>query len=129
VDLPCRHAGEERSLRRNSCGSARPAWHRCLFPPIGPVGNSVRGVKFCREISAEFYLHMFNAPQIWTTVLRRRTFLGEVFSNRLRSEDDRKILERFGKGIEVLLIQGAVVFGRVEVLIREIMAHERICTA
>jgi Cyclic nucleotide-binding domain len=125
VDLPCRHAGEERSLRRNSCGSARPAWHRCLFPPIGPVGNSVRGVKFCREISAEFYLHMFNAPQISTTVLRRRTFLGEVFSNRLRSEDDRKILERFGKGIEVLLIQGAVVFGRVEVLIREIMAHEK----
>jgi glutaminase len=100
-----------------------------FFPPIGPVSNSVRGVKFCREISAEFDLHMFNAPQISTTVLRRRTFLGEVFSNRLRSEDDRKILERFGKGIEVLLIQGAVVFGRVEVLIREIMAHERICTA
>ena len=99
------------------------------FPPDWTRGNSVRGVKFCREISAEFYLHMFNAPQISTTVLRRRTFLGEVFSNRLRSEDDRKILERFGKGIEVLLIQGAVVFGRVEVLIREIMAHERICTA
>jgi len=94
-------------------------------PRLDPWGNSVRGVKFCREISAEFDLHMFNAPQISTTVLRRRTFLGEVFSNRLRSEDDRKILERFGKGIEVLLIQGAVVFGRVEVLIREIMAREK----
>ena len=60
-------------------------------PRLDPWGNSVQGVKFCREISAEFDLHMFNAPQISTTVLRRRTFLGEVFSNRLRSEDDRSL--------------------------------------
>ena len=75
----------------------RPAWHRCFFPRFDPWGNSVRGVKFCREISAEFYLHMFNAPQISTTVLHRRTFLGEVFSNRLRSEDDRKSLSVLAK--------------------------------
>ena len=65
-------------------------------PRLDPWGNSVQGVKFCREISAEFDLHMFNAPQISTTVLRRRTFLGEVFSNRLRSKT-------IGKSLSVLV--------------------------
>ncbi|HEU4679765.1 MAG TPA: glutaminase [Terrimicrobiaceae bacterium] len=93
-------------------------------PRLDERGNSVRGVKFCQEISAQFDLHMFNAPQISTSVLRKRTFIGEVFSNRLRSESDRAILERFGRSTEVLLIQGAVTFAPVEVVIREVIRRE-----
>jgi glutaminase len=94
-------------------------------PRLDERGNSVRGVKFCREISTQFDLHMFNAPQISTSVLRKRTFIGEVFSNRLRSESDRAILKRFGKSAEVLLIQGAVMFAPVEVVIREVIRREK----
>ena len=94
-------------------------------PRLDARGNSVRGVKFCQELSRLFNLHMFNTPQISTSVSRKVTFLGELFSNRLRSENETLFLKRFGKGVGVVLIQGAVVFASGEVVIREIMKHEK----
>jgi hypothetical protein len=124
MDLSGGNAGKERGVSRDPCGAARSARNRCLFASLDERGNSVRGVKFCREISTLFDLHMFNAPQISTTVLRKRTFIGEVFSNRLRSEGDRNLLERFGKGVEVLLIQGAVSLAPTEVVIGEVIKRD-----
>lgn len=90
-------------------------------PRLDACGNSVRGVKFCLELSRRFGLHMFNAPRVSASVLRRITHVGEVSSNRCRCSDETDLLKRHGSRVTVVFVQGVVVFASSEVVIRELM--------
>jgi glutaminase len=89
-------------------------------PPIDSNGNSVRGIRVCQEISNEFELHAFNNRTNVRSVIRREYRGDVVRSNRLRTPDERKVLEREGYQVAVIEVQGALFFGSTEQLIRRI---------
>lgn len=89
-------------------------------PPVDIHGNSIRGVRVCQEISDEFSLHVFNYRTNVRSVIRREYRCDAVNSNRLRTSDEREVLEREGKRIIVLELQGALFFGSVEHLISRV---------
>ncbi len=91
-------------------------------PRLDERGNSVRGIKICRELSRIFNLHMFNVPRASTSALRRVTHLGQAVSKRLRLASEMDVLKEHGRRIEVIEIQGAIViFAATEVIIRKVM--------
>ncbi|MFW5679464.1 MAG: glutaminase A [Pseudomonadota bacterium] len=83
-------------------------------PPLDPLGNSVRGVRACKEISAAFGLHTFDSHLDVGTVVRREYRADTVNSNRQRTPDERSILEQEGHRVVVIELQGALFFGAVE---------------
>jgi glutaminase len=89
-------------------------------PPIDSHGNSMRGIRVCQEISNEFELHAFNNRTSVRSVIRREYRGDVVSSNRLRTPDERKVLEREGHRVAVIEVQGALFFGSTERLIRRI---------
>jgi glutaminase len=89
-------------------------------PPIDAQGNSVRGIRVCRELSEEFELHAFNNRTNVRSVIRRDYRADRVRSNRLRTPEERRILTDEGGKVAVLEAQGALFFGSSEQLIRRI---------
>jgi len=89
-------------------------------PPIDAIGNSVRGIRVCQEISNEFELHAFNNRTNVKSVIRRHYRGDVVRSNRLRTPEERKVLTREGHKVAVLEVQGALFFGSTEQLLRKL---------
>lgn len=73
-----------------------------LSPPIDAIGNSVRGIRVCQEISKAFELHVFNNRTNVRSVIRRDYRADVVRSNRLRTPEERKILAEKGGEVAVL---------------------------
>jgi glutaminase len=94
-------------------------------PPVDEHGNSVRGVKVCREISEEFGLHVFNNRTNVRSIIRREYSADVVNSNRLRTPEERSVLAKEGGRIAVLELQGALYFGSAERAIRRIATLTR----
>ena len=89
-------------------------------PPLDPQGNSVRGIKVCQDISNEFDLHAFNNRTNVRSVIRRVYHGDRVRSSRLRTAQERKLLDTEGVKIAVIEVQGALFFGSTERLLRRI---------
>jgi glutaminase len=89
-------------------------------PPIDAIGNSVRAIRVCQEISNEFELHTFNNRTNARSVIRRDYRGDVVSSNRLRTPEERKVLAREGHKVAVLEVQGALFFGSTEQLLRRL---------
>lgn len=89
-------------------------------PPIDALGNSVRGIRVCEEISREFELHAFNNRTNVRNVIRREYRGDTVRSNRLRTPDERKVLAREGRKVAVLEVQGPLFFGSTEQVLRRL---------
>ena len=81
-------------------------------------GNSVRGVKVCRDLSNNFNLHMFNALKPHESVIRLKYDASEVSSKRIRSGTHRDFLKEQGKRIQVYELQGDLMFATIEPFIR-----------
>ncbi len=80
-------------------------------PPLDAQGNSVRGIKVCQDISNEFELHAFNNRTNVRSVIRRFYRGDRVRSSRLRTAEERDLLEAQGDKIAVIETQGALFFG------------------
>ena len=89
-------------------------------PAIDAIGNSVRGIRVCQELSKEFELHVFNNRTNVRSVIRRDYRADVVRSNRLRTPEERKILAEKGGEVAVLEAQGALFFGSTEQLMRRL---------
>ena len=89
-------------------------------PPLDAQGNSVRGIKVCQDISNEFELHAFNNRTNVRSVIRRVYRGDRVRSSRLRTAQERDVLEVDGFKIAVIEVQGALFFGSTEQLLRRI---------
>ena len=91
----------------------------CAFsPPLDAFGNSVRGVMACQELSRRFDLHTFSHSPGAGAVVRSELRGDAVGSTRLRTLAERAVLEREGRGLAVLELQGALFFGSVERILR-----------
>jgi glutaminase len=89
-------------------------------PPIDALGNSVRGIRVCEEISKEFDLHAFNNRTNVHNAIRREYRGDSVRSNRLRAPSERRVLAEQGRNVAVLEIQGALFFGSTERFLRRL---------
>jgi glutaminase len=89
-------------------------------PPIDAQGNSVRGIRVCQEISDDFELHAFFNRTNVRSVIRHDYRVDLVRSNRLRTPEERRILDEQGQRIAVLEAQGALFFGSTEKLLRRL---------
>lgn len=89
-------------------------------PPLDAQGNSVRGIKVCQDISNAFELHAFNNRTNVRSVIRRVYRGDRVRSIRLRTAEQRALLEAEGAKIAVIEAQGPLFFGSTEQLLRRI---------
>ena len=89
-------------------------------PPLDAQGNSVRGIKVCQDISNEFELHAFNNRTNVRSVIRRMYRGDRVRSSRLRTAQERELLDVEGAKSAVIEVQGALYFGTTEQLLRRI---------
>jgi glutaminase len=89
-------------------------------PPLDEYGNSVRGVTACKEISRAFGLHVFNNRPNAGAVIRRDRRGDTVRSTRLRTAEERAVLERDGRRTAILELQGTLFFGAAERITRRV---------
>ncbi len=89
-------------------------------PLLDPVGNSVRGVKVCEDLSRRFRLHFLEQRGAARTAIRRSYRGSNVRSKRMRQASDSRRLDELGKQIEVLELQGDLLFAEAEKISRRV---------
>jgi glutaminase len=91
-------------------------------PPLDALGNSVRGIKACEDLSRDLNLHMLRVPNTTASVIRRSFSSSAIISNRLRSSRETEILRKEGHVIRIIELQGELTFASMEKVVREV--HE-----
>ncbi len=92
-------------------------------PPLDALGNSVRGIKVCEDLSRDLRLHMLRAPNTMSSVIRRTFNSTAITSNRLRPTWEMDLLGQEGHAIQVIEIQGELVFSFMEKVVREVRKY------
>lgn len=95
-------------------------------PPLDAQGNSVRGIRACRDLSRYLDLHLLNRPAIGRMAIRRRLAGSEFGSNRVRTSQERFLLHQSGDALQLYQLQGHLTFSTCEVVINDIL--ERVDT-
>ncbi len=91
-------------------------------PPLDHLGNSVRGIKVCEDLSRDLHLHMLRVPNASTSVIRRSFSSSTIHSNRLRTPRETEILNKEGHAIRSIELQGELTFSTMEKVVREVHA-------
>ena len=92
-------------------------------PPLDERGNSARGIRVCQDLSNDLQLHLFHVGSTPSPALRLSYDATQVGSRRQRPSAHREILQREGRLIRVLELQGDLTFATTEPIIRAI--HEQ----
>ncbi len=93
-------------------------------PPLDRKGNSVRGIRVCEELSQDFGLHLFKVARATSSsVLRASYDASAITSKRIHHESERDILHRHGGGIRVYELQGELMFGSTDSVIKAIVGN------
>jgi glutaminase len=97
-------------------------------PPLDALGNSVRGIKVCEDLSRDLHLHMLRVPNASSSVIRRTFSSTTITSNRLRTAWEMDLLNREGHQIRTIELQGELVFSSMEKVVREVhrSSHEAV---
>jgi glutaminase len=91
-------------------------------PRLDDRGNSVRGIAVCKQVSADFGLHMFHTGRATvSSVIHAAYDAAHVRSKRTRNADQSRMLGQSGEKVAVLELQGDLVFASAEIVIREAM--------
>ena len=90
-------------------------------PRLDRKGNSFRGIKVCEAISRDFALHTFKvAKATSSSVVRVAYDASAVNSKRLRDPHERDVLAEQGGSIRVYELQGELMFGSTDSVIRTV---------
>lgn len=94
----------------------------CVFSPrLDHYGNSVRGVAACHRISSDLGLHSLEVARAAHSSVRARFDLRSVTSTRRRPAEERDRLAEIGDRCSIYELQGDLVFGAVERVIRDVI--------
>ena len=89
-------------------------------PRLDSKGNSVRGIRVCSALSRRWDLHLFNRPGIGKGAVRLRLNAAEFNSSRVRPKAEAEVLLQHGQAIQIMQLQGNLVFGSAEFIVREL---------
>lgn len=89
-------------------------------PRLDKHGNSVRGIAVCREFSETFGLHVFRNHTNSGAVIRRELRGNVIRSKRVRTPEERHVLDERGAAICLIELQGPLFFGSAERLLRRL---------
>jgi len=93
-------------------------------PPLDRKGNSVRGIRVCEELSLDFGLHLFKVARATSSsVLRVGYDASSVSSKRIHHESERDILRRHGDRIRIYELQGELMFGSTDSVIKTVIEN------
>lgn len=87
-------------------------------PPLDAQGNSLRGIKVCMDLARELSLHMMNPTATPRTAVRLSYQGGEVTARRRLPSSARETLKTHGAQIQVLELQGGLIFTTLEPVVR-----------
>jgi len=91
-------------------------------PRLDERGNSARGIKVCEQISADFGLHLYHSVRATTATVIRHSYDGsQVQSRKLRRNNDMQFLEANGHVIRVFQLQGDLMFGSTESVLKHVL--------
>lgn len=90
-------------------------------PRLDPKGNSVRGIRVCEQLSEDFGLHLFKVARGTSSSVLRAAYDGsQVHSRRLLKASEREVLRDHGESLRVYELQGELMFGASDSVIRTI---------
>jgi glutaminase len=90
-------------------------------PRLDEVGNSLRGVKVCEDISGGFGLHLFEDRGSGLQPFRRMYRGDEVHSKRVRRKEQARVIDRYGHLISVYELQAELGFIEAERVTRRMI--------
>lgn len=91
-------------------------------PRLDKRGNSARGIKVCEQLSADYGLHLYHSVRATTATVIRMTYTGsQVQSKKLRRYSDQQYLETNGHIIHVFRLQGDLMFGSTESVMKVVL--------
>lgn len=90
-------------------------------PLLDSKGNSVRGIRACADLSADFGLHLFNGNRVVTPALRGSYSGAERRSKRVRAAQELAILQKEGGAIRIFELRGRLVFASLELAFRTML--------
>ena len=89
-------------------------------PLLDSHGNSVRGLKVCEALSAQFDLHMLNVTADVRTSVFANYDLKNISSRRSRSPEEQKIIEQHHRDVRILELVGSLAFSTVDFISRKL---------
>jgi glutaminase len=92
-------------------------------PRLDAHGNSVRGIRVCRELSRFLDLHLFNRPGHAPLGIRLKFTGAEFNSSHVRHPQDDQVLRKSENAIQVYQLQGHLNFANSEPVVRDVLAH------
>lgn len=90
-------------------------------PKLDTHGNSVRGIRVCRELSRHLDLHLFNRPVVGKFSIRLKFTGAEFNSSHVRTAEENQTLRELAKAIHLYQLQGNLMFATTEPVVRDVL--------
>ena len=89
-------------------------------PPLDEVGNSVRGIQVCQELSSHFKLHLLQGEDTSENCIRNVYDLSQIRSVHTRKPADADVLDEHGFKCSVIELGGSITLIHSDAITREI---------
>ena len=89
-------------------------------PRLDGHGNSVRGIKACRQLSNDLELHALHVARSVHSAVRNSYDILQEPSPQRRSEEERCVLEQHGHKARIYELHGDLLFSGAESVVREV---------
>jgi glutaminase len=93
-------------------------------PRLDPMGNSVRGVAVCRDLSRDLALHLIRPGERLVSPVRSSYTIGELGSKRVRRAEERAAIRAAAERTAVFEVQGELGFFAAEAVSRGVIERD-----